>query len=613
MKSQHWIYIMLLLMTSIAETSCKKALIEHPYTAFTTDYYKTADGLKAAITAVYANMRYDFGPLGAVGLANVGTDEFTFGDQVSSGQFLELGTYQIPSTNGAILTPWNRNYNGINLCNAILKFAPGVDMGDSKRNELMAEARYLRAHLYLLLVENFGAVPVDLGSGDLQFTEAPYYGFNRLPFNDILKKDYQAMIDDLIYASQNLPVQRPGSTLAQPSAANSSFKLSQAAALHLLAKVYLFRGYSAVKEATDFKNAYTTAMELINNKAKYGTDLLQDFGQVHKQGNDYNKEILYAVERLAQNNAANETLDPGTDFANKVNIANNLFNANYQNQVSVGGVSLIDDRPLIYGRPLRQFAPTKYVSETAFAEKTNDSRWDNTFRTLWRVNTVRTGTALQTFIASLAAVGFKIGDTAIYLPLTDTRASQLVAAGKKYKVVGPSDWWNNQTKKTQLFPNLKKYDDSLRSNPQDVSGRPYIVSKLSEVYLTAAEAAFQDGHPTDAVILINVLRTRAAYRSGLTAIELAQRVAAMQIGLDQITLDFILNERTRELCGEGLRWPDLAIRNKLVERVKLYNPDGAAHVADFHNLRPIPQDQINSVVDPGGDANRNKYQNPGYY
>ncbi|WP_442588725.1 RagB/SusD family nutrient uptake outer membrane protein [Pedobacter sp. AW31-3R] len=613
MKSTYQFFILLLAMVSITGSSCKKALIEQPYTAFTTDYYKTEGGLQSAINAVYANMRYDFGPLGAVGLSNVGTDEFTFGDQVTSGQFLELGTYQIPPTNGAILTPWNRNYNGINLCNAILKFAPDVAMDDNRRNVLMAEARYLRAHLYLLLVEHFGAVPIDLGSGDLQFTEVPYYGFNRLPFNDILKKNYQAMIDDLTFASQHLPVQRPGSTNASPSAGNSSFKLAQPAALHLLAKVYLFRGYSAVKEATDFKNAYTTAMELINNKAKYGTDLLPDYGQVHKQGNDYNREILYSVERLALNNAANETLDPSTDFANKVNIANNLFNANYQNQITVDGVSLIDDRPLIYGRPLRQFAPTRYVSNTAFSDKVNDSRWDHTFRTLWKVNTVRTGADLQAFIAKLATIGFKIGDTAIYLPLTTARANQLVAAGKKYKIVGPDDWWTNQTKKTQLYPNLKKYDDSLRNNPQDVSGRPFIVSKLSETYLTAAEAAMQDGHPSDAVTLINVLRTRAAYRPGLTAEQLAQRVAAMQIGLSQITLDFILDERTRELCGESLRWADLAVRNKLVDRVKSYNPDGAANVQSFHNLRPIPQDQINSVVDPGGDANRNKYQNPGYY
>jgi hypothetical protein len=262
---------------------------------------------------------------------------------------------------------------------------------------------------------------------------------------------------------------------------------------------------------------------------------------------------------------------------------------------------------------LRELAPTLYVNNVAFADKVNDSRYDNSFRTLWRVATLRTGADLQTFITKLATVGFKIGDTAIYLPPTDARANQLIAAGKKYLVEGPSKWWNNQTKPSFQYPSLKKYDDSLRANFQDASGRPFIASKLSETYLTAAEAAMQDGHPADAVTLINVLRTRAAYRPGLTSIDLAARVTAMQINLSQINLDFILDERTRELCGESIRWADLAVRSKLVDRIQRYNPDGAAHVATFNNIRPIPQAQISSVVDPAGDPNINKYQNPGYY
>jgi len=602
MKTRYFIQAILLSAT-IMFGGCKKALEEHPYTTFTTEYLKTPEGIQAAITSVYAGMRYDYGPIGAVLLANMGTDEWTFGDQGNSGQTLELGTYQIPPTNGAILTPWNRNYSNINLCNFIVDVAPKVAMSDAARNVIIAEARYLRAHYYLLLVEQFGAVPLDLGSGDLVFTDVAYYGFNRLPFNDVLKKDYQAMINDLIFASQNLPVTRPA----------NAFKLSQSAALHLLSKVYLYRGYSDAKESTDFSNAYKTAMELINNKAKYGTDLLQDYSQVHKQGNDYNREILYSVERLALNDRNNETSSPGTEFDGKVNLANNLFNANYQNVITVGGVSLIDDRPLQYGRPLRQLAPTPYVFNKVFADKANDSRYDATFRTLWRVATLRTGAELEAFKTKLAGVGFALGDTAIYLAPTDAKATELKAAGKKYKVLGPSEFWSNQNKTNQQYPNLKKYDDSVRNNFQDVSGRPYIVAKLSEVYLIAAEAALQDGRPADAVPLINTLRERAAYRSWFTPSELAIRKAAMVITVAQINLDFILDERTRELCGEGLRWADLAVRKKLVERVKLYNPDGAPNVKDYHNLRPIPQSQINSVVDPAGDPNRNKYQNPGYY
>lgn len=601
MKTKYFILAALTVLTAFA--GCKKALEETPYTTFTTDYFKTPEGLQSAITSVYAGMRFNYGPIGATLLANMGTDEFSFGDQGNSGQTLELGTYQIPPTNGSILTPWNRNYSNINLCNAILKFAPDVTMSDAARNVIMGEARYLRAHYYLLLVEQFGAVPLDLGSGDLVFTDVAYYGFNRLPTNDVLKKNYASMVNDLIFASQNLPVTRPA----------GAFRLSQSAALHLLSKVYLYRGYSDAKESTDFNNAYKTAMELINNKAKYGTDLLPDYSLIHKQGNDYNREILYSVERLPMNNVNNEVLSPGTEFAGKANISGNLFTSNYQNAAVVGGVSLIDDRPLQYNRPLRQLAPTAFVYNTVFADKTNDARFDCSFRVMWKVATLRTGADLETFKTKLATVGFALGDTAIYLAPTNARAAQLRAMGKKYKVIGPSEYYSNQNKTNLIYPSLKKYDDSVRNNFQDVSGRPYIVAKLSEVYLIAAEAALQDNRVADAVPLINALRERAAFRSGLNATDLAARKEIMKVTAGQITLDFILDERIRELCGEGLRWPDLAVRKKLVERVKAYNPDGAPNVKDFHNLRPIPQDQINSVVDPAGDPNRNKYQNPGYY
>lgn len=601
MKSKYKVSALLLAVMTICNTGCEKKLIEEPYTAFTTEYFKSSEGLRSAIVSIYSGLRYDFGPIGALGLANMGTDEITYADQVRTGneaQYLELGTYNIPTSNGALLTPWNRNYSNINLSNAVLLFAPQVtDLDEAGKNSIMAEARFLRALNYLLLVQQFGAVPVDLGSGDLAFTQTPSTEFHRLPLTDVLKKDFNAMIEDLTFASQNLPVQRPA----------NAFRASQAAALHLLSRVYLFRGYSDVKEANDFKNAYSTAMELINNKAKYGVDLLQDYGMVHKQGNDYNQEILFSIERLPLNNTSNENATPGTTFDGKVNIAGNMFQPNYQGAAVVSGVSLIDDRPLQYGRPLRRFTPTKWVWETAFADKLNDSRYDNTFRTVWKVATVRTGADLETKKTELASVGFAIGDTAIYLAPTKPVADALRAQGKKYLILDPSQYYTNQNTTNNLYPALKKYDDSVRANFQDVSGRPFVVSKFSEVYLLAAEAAFKDGDPGTAADLINVLRRRAAYRPGLAATAVAVRQEAMEVEAADITLDFILDERTRELFGESVRWPDLAMRKVLLNRVTRFNPD-AINIKDFHVVRPIPRDQINSIT----DADRAKYQNPGY-
>ena len=79
----------------------------------------------------------------------------------------------------------------------------------------------------------------------------------------------------------------------------------------------------------------------------------------------------------------------------------------------------------------------------------------------------------------------------------------------------------------------------------------------------------------------------------------------MEITANDVTIDFILDERARELVGEGHRWFDLVRNNKLIERVKAHNIDAKDNIQSYHILRPIPLDQIDRTE--GGYA-----QNPGY-
>jgi hypothetical protein len=73
-----------------------------------------------------------------------------------------------------------------------------------------------------------------------------------------------------------------------------------------------------------------------------------------------------------------------------------------------------------------------------------------------------------------------------------------------------------------------------------------------------------------------------------------------------VTLDFILDERARELCGEFQRWFDLKRTGKLQSRIAAFNPD----ITNFnpnYSLRPVP------LVEIQGLANGAVFgQNPGY-
>ncbi|GAB4479325.1 MAG: RagB/SusD family nutrient uptake outer membrane protein [Thermoflexibacter sp.] len=601
MKKIYKIIGFLALINVATFSSCENKLIEKPFTVFTPEYFKTPSGFQSGIVALYSGLRFLYGPEGAVTLGVVGTDEWTYADQPRTGaggtqDIVTMGNYTLDLGNGQILTPWNRSYFNINLANGLVEFAAQVPISESEKNIGLAEIRFLRALYYLNLVQHFGAVPLDLGSGELKFNQVAFQDMNRLPLVEVLTKNYQAIIDDLTFATKNLPDRRPA----------NAFRLSKAAAFALLAKAYIHRAYSSAKQATDFENAFTAATEVINNQARYGTTLLPNFADVHRPKNDYNLEIIFSVERIPGNNNANEVGNPtgigggkGVDAANDFNPDYTAVRAPLVNSATQPCAT----RNLLYGRPIRRFCPTPWLYNVAFADKENDSRFDGSFRMVW--------------LATQDGGGFRANiDTGFVLAKTNRIADSLnalTAPGggrlKPYRVIAPREFYLIGGSFAQnIYPGLSKYEDPDKLTPNDTGGRPFPVIKLSEVYLLAAEAAVQLGRTNEAANFVNVLKRRAAFRPGLTNAQVEARYNAIRVSPAQMNLDYILDERTRELCGESNRWPDLAIRGKLLERVKAYNPDGAANIKDFHVVRPIPRSQLDALTVP----NASIYQNPGY-
>lgn len=154
------------------------------------------------------------------------------------------------------------------------------------------------------------------------------------------------------------------------------------------------------------------------------------------------------------------------------------------------------------------------------------------------------------------------------------------------------DRTSNEKANNPNCPSTRKWDYASPVDPNiDRAYNDQVYLRAAETYLLLAEAYLKLGDQGNAAIAINALRTRAH---------------APTITSTQVTLDFILDERSRELFSEEERRYTLVRTGKFVERVRLYNVLSKATISDRDALLPIPQNVI--------DANLSKTmpQNPGY-
>lgn len=531
----------ILAITSIAIviSGCNKQLIEDPKSSLTPQYFNTAQGFQSGLDAAYAGNRNLWGSENLMTMTVPGTDEFRSGGGGNSNFNVYSSSYDASS--GFLSGVWNPCYTFINTCNGIIDngaTVTGLDANTVKQK--VAEAKFLRANYYFLLVRFFG--PVTLNKN---FISEPSTSANRAPIAEV----YNFIVQDLKDAIAALP---PSPTLngVLPG------KATAAAASHLLAKVYLTRAYSSAKQPDDFQNAYNTAKALIDNIGALNLGLLPDFGSVFAEGNEASREVLWSVQHT-----------PNLTYNGISNELNFHYVMGYENFPGLV-------RSMAYGRPYGRVQLTSWLGNVCFADKTNDTRYYKTFQSVWLSNSADK-------IPKVNGVPkYALGDTAIYMPGVDVTNAKINAT--RYLLVPPRNYT------LQLYPTMTKYQDTKRAGINDPSVRPIIVYRLSETYLLAAEAAVNLDDQTNAAKYINVVRARAAYPTGNTA--------AMNISPAQMTLDYILDERARELCGEQTRWLDLVRTNKLLERVKLYNPDAEPNIQEKHILRPIPQSQIDRII-----------------
>ena len=544
--------------------ACKDILDEKVISLIGNDYINTPKGFEDASKAAYSSMRNFYASERGLTMTEYGTDIYRAGADGSYKGFHFYDT-QMNSFTDIILEVWQELYRGINTCNAVIERAPAATVSDAIKKLRVAEMKFLRAHYYFILVQEFGGV-------DLRLTETilATKKTSRATEADI----YKAITADLEAAIPDLPA-----TKASLQSASDYGRATKSAAEHLLARVYLTKATSSAKAADDYTKAATYAQNVVAN---YGYRLLPDFASVFTQGSgEINDEVIFSVQY---------TTDPLTNAnsANTLNGDGNKLHLYFGMQYDVQpGMK----RDIANDRPFKRLRPTTYLLETVFRDRVNDSRYKKTFKDTWLSN--NPGANLNTsFDNSKAKMTLKAGDTAIYIPGVEWTLAQ--RAAKPYQVLVPSAYT------AALFPTLQKFLDPNRPDlTYEQGSRDYLAFRLAETYLILAEAQLKLGKTAEAVNAINMVRRRAAY-SG--------KESAMEITAAQMDMDMIYQERARELAGEQTRWFDLKRWGNLVERVKLYNPDGAANVKETSNLRPIPQTQIDRTE--GGSASF--AQNPGY-
>ena len=536
------------LVLPVALGGCKMDITEYNPSGTTAQtVFTTPEGFETLVNAAYSYTRWWYGKEEGYSIAEMGTDIWMSGN---GDVHPTLSAYQnLNGTQAALTSLWEKLYSAINLTNAGIQGVDAAGLTPARKAQRLGELRFLRAFYAWHLVETWGDVP---------FTTTPTDGIQTEVVKVPAAKIYETILADLEFAVANL----------SPTTTDYG-RITKGGAEAFLARVQLTRGNN--------QEALTRANNVINN---YGYKLLPKYSDLWRMDNLKNSEVVWAVNysvNLALDDRANSVLFPN-GHPRGANNGHLMFGQLYDREPGMV-------RDIANGRPFNRYMPTVFLLD--LFDESSDSRYAGSFRTVWFAN------------STTRPAGMALGDTAVLISKDVIPAA--ARAGKVYRIYDRAAVYKADGSPVTRgqYVDLGKFLDPTRPTvSEEESGRDAFVIRLAEMYLIAAEANLKIGNTAAAAQMINVIRTRAA---------LPGRTAQMQVTPAQITLDFILDERARELAGEQLRWFDLKRTGKLVERVKLHNPDAAAFVQPFHNVRPIPQRQLDAV------SNKDTFtQNPGY-
>lgn len=633
-------------------TSCKKSFLdENQITALNTEDFKTTFGLDGLSVGMYQSLRFHFNYEWAYSTTQYGTDEFAVGGDRTM-QMWNSYDANLNSFIGDAASVWDNMYGNINSANIMIENVPQYYDGANK-NTRLGEGYFMRAFDYFKLVKQFGGVPLKLKTStgiEEEFTRAS------------AQEVYAQVIADFTQAYSLLP--------ATPAERG---RITKWAAAHFLAKAYLFRASeinsdwnSGTREA-DLRKAIEYADLVINTS---GRTLATNFSDLWNfttvdGPNETNAEIILAAE------FSNNTATQGR-YGNQVHL---YYPSVYQNLPGMvrdlaGGREFQRLRSTDYALDVYD-----RVNDSRFWKSFKTRYISNNAASIpkWPAGHPQAGQ--NRFSLGQEAILYIInnaGDTRYTTTNIALRAPSMYIryfSGQPENMLGGH---GNYT--ASQYVALSKFMDGSRNAVASQFGqRDGILARLAETYLIAAEAYGRLGDYGSALPYINRVRDRAAYKDGedraayvdggiayrtnpattptantsysdrntyyesnnITTPVTNSTLSSMHInGVGDILnstrdfysklgiasdadkfLAFILNERSRELMGELMRWEDLARTRTLIARATAFN-DEARPVAPKHLLRPIPQTSYLDIVKKNGvpltTAEKAAQQNPGW-
>ena len=639
--------------------SCSNVLDEQPRSTYDPSFFNTPTGIEGGLTALYAHLRYFYGNGYYLNTLETGTDEYTYA-QSADGNFKDAdlsGAGSVTPNSTVAGGAWNELFSNINTCNGIIENGTAANLSDA----LLAEAYFFRAFDYFILVQTYGGVPLDLGNGKLKFNTTT----NRTSVRNTVPEVYEVIFADLEKAVADLP--------ENPRLTGTATK--NVARLYL-SKAYLTYAWwlenpnniptypecsrDASKAQSYFQKAFDMAKTAIENPGPYG--LMPTFYDVNVAKNDRNKEIMLYADHSENEKFGNG--GSGYGYGSGGSPDNFAYWMETWNYTEITALAPSGDRKINpvqretiqgLGRPWTRMAPVAdaFLKGGVWEDdvKAIDSRYDATFTLRYHSNTGKPGANAGDWV--YGANGMKVNSGEVYFSFVDeatagaidwTPTKAMIKVGDKSeeqevtgfnfgKLPGRADFVRSvKNISRKCYPINWKIsisrtdtDNSYNNMVNGGSPRPWSVAKFSEFYLIAAEAAVKLGKNADAYNLVNVLRERAGKQTfsmnDNTAVAIDNSAAMIAATPTTITIDFILDERSREFWGEGYRWFDLVRTQKWAERASVYHIAGNGYtdkdLTEVHRdipanyyIRPIPQGQLDGMeMSP---EEKDAYQNPAY-